>query len=45
MKLAISTQGPEPDSTLEPRFGRARYFRIVDTETGQQTVVDNGHAA
>ncbi|HOA61047.1 MAG: NifB/NifX family molybdenum-iron cluster-binding protein [Verrucomicrobia bacterium] len=45
MKIAISTQGPQPNSALEPRFGRARYFRIVDTETGQQTVVDNENAA
>ena len=45
MKVAISTLGPEPDSPLETRFGRARFFRIVDTETGQQTVVDNSQAA
>ncbi len=41
MKLAITTQGSEPSSPIDPRFGRARFFRIVDTETGQQTVVDN----
>ena len=41
MKLAITAQGPEPDSPVDLRFGRARYFRIVDTETGQQTAVDN----
>jgi predicted Fe-Mo cluster-binding NifX family protein len=41
MKLAISTQGPEGNSPVDLRFGRARFFRIVDTETGQQTVVDN----
>ncbi len=41
MKLAITAQGPEPDSPVDLRFGRAPYFRIVDTETGQQTTVDN----
>jgi len=45
MKVAISTRGPDPESPVEPRFGRARFFRIVDTETGQQTVVDNSDAA
>ena len=41
MKLAITTQGSEPNSPVDLRFGRARFFRIVDTETGQQTAVDN----
>ena len=41
MKLAITTQGPELNSAVDLRFGRAHFFRIVDTETGQQTTVDN----
>jgi predicted Fe-Mo cluster-binding NifX family protein len=41
MKLAITTQGPHANSPIDPRFGRARCFRIVDTETGQQSTVDN----
>jgi predicted Fe-Mo cluster-binding NifX family protein len=41
MKLAITTQGSEPNSPVDLRFGRTRFFRIVDTETGQQTAVDN----
>jgi predicted Fe-Mo cluster-binding NifX family protein len=41
MKIAITTQGPDANSPVDLRFGRARFFRIVDTETGQQTVVDN----
>jgi predicted Fe-Mo cluster-binding NifX family protein len=41
MKLAITTQGPESNSPVDLRFGRTRFFRIVDTETGQQTEVDN----
>ncbi len=41
MKLAITAQGSEANAPVDPRFGRARAFRIVDTESGQQTVVDN----
>ena len=41
MRLAITTSGPELHSPVEPRFGRARFFRIVDVETGQQLPVDN----
>ena len=41
MKLAITTQGSEPNSPVDLRFGRARFFCIVDTETGQQMTVDN----
>jgi predicted Fe-Mo cluster-binding NifX family protein len=28
-------------SPLDPRFGRARYFIVVDTETGAFSAVDN----
>ena len=41
MKIAITTQGGELDSPVDLHFGRARFFRIVDTETGQQIVLDN----
>lgn len=41
MKLAITSQGTEPNGPIDPRFGRARFFQIVDTETGQHTIVDN----
>ncbi|HOW64900.1 MAG TPA: NifB/NifX family molybdenum-iron cluster-binding protein [Candidatus Paceibacterota bacterium] len=45
MKFAVTAQGPEVESSVDPRFGRARYFRVVDSETGQQTVVDNATTA
>jgi len=45
MKLAISSQGTDLDSAVDLRFGRARFFRIVDTETGQQMTVDNTDGA
>jgi predicted Fe-Mo cluster-binding NifX family protein len=41
MRIAISTQGSEPNAPVDLRFGRAHFFRIVDTETGQQTTGDN----
>ncbi len=41
MKIAITTQGTDASSPVDLRFGRARFFRVVDTETGQQTAVDN----
>jgi predicted Fe-Mo cluster-binding NifX family protein len=30
------------NSELDPRFGRARYFVVVDTDTGEVTAHDNG---
>lgn len=41
IKFAVSSQGSEPASPVDLRFGRAPYFRVVDCDTGQQTVVDN----
>lgn len=41
MKVAITAQGPNLDSLVDPRFGRARYFLLSDTATGQFTVHDN----
>jgi predicted Fe-Mo cluster-binding NifX family protein len=29
------------DSEVDPRFGRARSFIVVDTDSGEATVVDN----
>jgi len=41
MKFAVTAQGPDAGSLVDTRFGRAHYFRVVDGDTGQQTVVDN----
>jgi predicted Fe-Mo cluster-binding NifX family protein len=41
MKLAITSTGKELDSKLDPRFGRADYFIIVDPETKAFEVVEN----
>jgi predicted Fe-Mo cluster-binding NifX family protein len=41
MKLAVTAQGPDLDSLVDPRFGRAKYFLLVDSETGTFTAHDN----
>lgn len=41
MKVAVTTQGQELSSLLDPRFGRARWIVIVDTDTGEHQVHDN----
>jgi len=41
MKIAISARGPVLSSELDPRFGRASYFVVADTESGQLSVHDN----
>lgn len=45
MKVAISATGKDLDSAVDPRFGRARYFLIVDTDSGELIeVIDNSAA-
>jgi len=41
VKLVITAQGPTLDSPVDPRFGRARCFLLVDSETGSFTAHDN----
>ena len=41
MKLLVTAQGPTVDSPVDPRFGRARYFILVDSDTGDAVVHDN----
>ncbi len=41
MKIAITTQGKDLDSQLDPRFGRAKSLLVVDTETNQFQAYDN----
>ena len=35
MKIVISSTGPDLDSAVDPRFGRAAYLLIVDSESGE----------
>ena len=41
MKVAVASQGPDWNGRVAPRFGRARYFLIVETASGEFTVGDN----
>lgn len=41
MKVAITAQGPDKDSAVDPRFGRAKCFIIFDTESDDLSVADN----
>ena len=41
MKVAITAQGEELTSAVDPRFGRAKCFVVVDTETHEFSAYDN----
>ena len=41
MKVAVTSRGSVLSSELDPRFGRARYFVVVDTDSGEFTAHDN----
>ncbi|NLX07823.1 MAG: dinitrogenase iron-molybdenum cofactor biosynthesis protein [Phycisphaerae bacterium] len=41
MKIAISTQGPALSDAMDPRFGRAKFFVVVDSETGVGEAFNN----
>lgn len=41
MKIAITAQGNDLASQVDPHFGRAKCFIVVDTETEEFSVHDN----
>jgi predicted Fe-Mo cluster-binding NifX family protein len=41
-KIAVSSESPDMDARVDPRFGRAAGFMIVDPETMAFEYVDNG---
>jgi len=41
MRIAVSSQGNDLDSAVDPRFGRAKFFIIYDTETKEFEAVTN----
>ena len=45
MKVAITVKGPNLDSQVDARFGRAERILIVDTNTGLCETHDNSHPA
>jgi predicted Fe-Mo cluster-binding NifX family protein len=42
MNVLVSAQGNDLNAVVDPRFGRAAWFLLVDTETGTFTAHDNG---
>lgn len=40
-KIAVSSQGPDLDGPIDPRFGRAAGFVIIDPDTMASEYVDN----
>ena len=41
MKIAITSAGATLDSQVDPRFGRAQYLLIVDTDSLDVEAIDN----
>ena len=44
MRIAVSASGPTLDAEVDPRFGRCRYFIIVDPENMEFDTVENSGA-
>ena len=43
MKICITSQGNDLESPVDPRFGRCRYFVVVDTDNGESEIVENSN--
>jgi len=41
MKIAVTSTGTDLESEVDPRFGRAPYFLVVDSETFDFEALDN----
>jgi len=41
MLIAVTSQGKDLAGEVEPRFGRAKHFLLVDSETMHMQVVEN----
>jgi predicted Fe-Mo cluster-binding NifX family protein len=41
MKLVITSEGESLQSPVDPRFGRAKFFVVIDTETQVVTAIQN----
>ncbi len=41
MKIAVTSRGTNLDSEVDPRFGRAAYILVVDSETFEFEVLNN----
>ena len=45
MRIAVTSTGERLDSEVDPRFGRAAFLLIGDTETMEFVVIENENAA
>jgi len=41
LKVAVTSQGKTLESKVDPRFGRAGWFVVIDTNTGDYKAVSN----
>lgn len=41
MKIAVTARGKDLEAEVDPRFGRAAYIVVVDTETNEFEALDN----
>lgn len=41
MKIAVTSKGSDLESQVDPRFGRAKYILIIDSDTLAFEAVDN----
>lgn len=41
MKIIVTSHGVGADSPVDPQFGRAKYFVLMDTQTGEYAGYDN----
>ena len=41
MRIAVSSTGTTLESQVDPRFGRAAFFLLVDTDSGSVSAHDN----
>ncbi len=44
MKIAVTSTGADLDAQVDPRFGRAQYFLIVDTDNLEFQAIENAAA-
>lgn len=41
MKIIVTSEGKDLESNVDQRFGRARYFILVDTDSMEYRVIEN----